>query len=79
VLNSLLILAVDTGATLLGVAAIVSAIGGIASTIMALRKSRDEEHEQCLERLRQTRSESEAIAMELHDLKVHGGQRGYAS
>jgi hypothetical protein len=76
--NSLLILAVDTGATLLGVAAIVSAVGGIASTIMALRKSRDEEHEQCLERLRQTRSESEAIAMELHDLKVHSGQRGYA-
>jgi hypothetical protein len=78
VLNSLLILAVDTGATLLGVAAIVSAVGGIASTIMALRKSRDEEHLECLKQLKATRSESEAMAKELHDLKVHGGQRGYA-
>jgi len=78
-MDDALILAVDTAPTLLGIAAIVSAVGGIASTIMALRKTRDEEHEECIKRLRETRQEAEAMAQELHDLKVHGGQRGYAN
>jgi hypothetical protein len=72
-------LAIDTGATLLGIAAVVSALGGIATTILAFRKSHDEEHEQCLERLKTARSEAEAMAAELHELKIHGGQRGYAN
>lgn len=65
-----MLLAVAAGATLLGIAAIVSALGGIASTIMALRKSHDEEHEACLERLKQARADSERMAQELHDLKM---------
>jgi hypothetical protein len=71
-------IAIDTGATLLGAAALVSALGGIASTILAIRKSRDEEHEACIKRLKEARQESESMAAELHELKIHGGQRGYA-
>ena len=56
--------------TLLGIAAIVSAIGGIATTIMALRKSHDEEHEACLERLKEARADSERLAAELHELRM---------
>jgi len=56
--------------TLLGLAAIVSAVGGCASTIMALRKSHDEEHEQCLERLKEARAELEKVAEELHERKM---------
>jgi hypothetical protein len=56
--------------TLLGIAAFVSAIGGIASTIMALRKSHEEEHQQCLDQLKQTRVEAERLAQELHALKM---------
>lgn len=56
--------------TLLGLAALVSAIGGIASTILALRKSRSEEHVQCLEQLKETREEAERLAAELHQMKM---------
>jgi hypothetical protein len=56
--------------TLLGLAAIVSAVGGIASTIMALRKSHDEEYQAALTRLRECREESERLATELHELKM---------
>ena len=48
----------------------VSATGGIASTIMALRKSNSEEHQQCLKRLKETREENERLAKELYDLKM---------
>jgi hypothetical protein len=75
----MIIFAIDTGATLLGVAALISALGGIVSTIFALRKSHDEEFAACLERLKETRAESEAYAAELHELKIHGGPRGYAT
>lgn len=68
----MLLLAVDTAPTLLGVAAIVSAMGGIASTIMALRKSHDEEHEACLERLKEARAELEQVTAELHRLRMGG-------
>lgn len=64
------LLAVETAPTLLGVAAVVSAVGGIASTIMALRRSHDEEHEACLERLKAARAELERISTELHELKM---------
>ena len=58
--------------TLLGIAAIVSALGGVVSTILALRKSRGEEHEHCLEQLRAARAESERLAHELHELRMGG-------
>jgi hypothetical protein len=57
-------------ATLLGVAAVISAIGGIASTIAALRKNRSEEHEHALEELKEARAESEKLAKELHELRM---------
>ena len=62
--------------TLLGIAAIVTATGGIASTIMALRKSRSEDHEACLEHLRESRAEAEALAAELHALKMEREHEG---
>lgn len=56
--------------TLLGLAAVVSAIGGIGSTVLALRKHRDEEHEACLQRLKEARTEAEKLAKELHELRM---------
>lgn len=56
--------------TLLGLAAVVSAIGGCVSTVLALRKATSDEHEQCLERLREARTESEKMAAELHALRM---------
>lgn len=56
--------------TLLGIAAFLTAIGGVASTIMAIRKSRSEEHEKCLEQLKEARAEAEALAKELHERKM---------
>jgi hypothetical protein len=57
-------------ATLLGIAAVLTAIGGLASTILALRKNRSEEHETCLLHLKEAREESERLAEELHRLKM---------
>ena len=59
-----------SGPTLLGAAAIISAVGGVASTIVALRKSRTEEHEHALEELAKCRAESERLAQELHNLRM---------
>lgn len=56
--------------TLLGVAAVMTAVGGIASTIMAIRKGRSEEEQQLVERLKETRAEAERLAKELHDIKM---------
>lgn len=56
---------------LLALAAFVTAIGGIASTIAALRSRRSEEHEECLESLKEVRAEAEQLAKELHELKMH--------
>lgn len=56
--------------TLLGLAAVLSATGGVVSTIMALRKSHSEEHEHCLEQLKESRAESEKLAQELHELRM---------
>jgi hypothetical protein len=61
------------GPTLLGLAAIISAVGGVGSTIMALRKSRSEEHEHALDELAKCRAESERLAKELHELRMGGG------
>jgi hypothetical protein len=62
--------AIELGATLLGIAAIVSAVGGCISTILALRKTRDEEHEACLERLKAARAEGERLADEVHSERM---------
>jgi uncharacterized membrane protein YqjE len=60
--------------TLLGIAAIISAIGGVVSTIWALRKSRREEHDKLMkeyrEELQKAREEAEALAKELHERKM---------
>jgi hypothetical protein len=66
----MLILAVDTGATLLGIAAVISALGGAFSTMLAIRKSNDENHQQCLENLKEARADAEKYAAELHELKM---------
>jgi hypothetical protein len=64
----------NTEATLLGLAAIISAVGGIASVIAALRKNRSEEHVECLEKLKASREESERLAQELHELRMQRGE-----
>jgi len=56
--------------TLLGLAAIIAASGGVASTIMALRASRHEEHERARKELKKCRAESERLARELHELRM---------
>jgi hypothetical protein len=56
--------------TLLGIAAIVSALGGLISTIVAIRKSRREGQEDCEKRLKELRAESEQLAEELHRMKM---------
>jgi formiminotetrahydrofolate cyclodeaminase len=60
--------------TLLGAAAIVSALGGAVSTIWAVRKSKHETQEKaiedCLARLAETRAEAEKLAEELHELRM---------
>lgn len=56
--------------TLLGIAAIVSAVGGCASTILAIRKARDEETEKCVQQLKECRAESERLASELHEIRM---------
>lgn len=59
---------------LLGIAALITAIGGVLATILAHRTSakeaKDKAEEDCLERLRVSREESEKLAEELHDVKM---------
>lgn len=65
-----MILAFELQATLLGVAAIVSATGGAIATILSIRKSKDEEKENCLKRLKEARAEAESLAQELHEERM---------
>lgn len=64
----------EVQATLLGVAALLSALGGVVSTVWAIRKGRREErdqaHQECLDKLRETRAEAETLANELHQLRM---------
>jgi hypothetical protein len=62
---------VTTEPTLLGIAAFITAIGGVASTILALRRSRGEDYEHCLQQLKESRAEAERLAQELHDLRMY--------
>jgi hypothetical protein len=66
-------MALGDQATLLGAAAVITAMGGVASTIMALRKNRSEDHEACLQHLKEARAEAERYAEELHALKMERG------
>lgn len=60
--------------SLLGIAAIVTAIGGIVTTILAhrasAREAKGKAEQECLERLKATRQESEQLAEELHRVKM---------
>lgn len=71
------LLIVWDNATLLGIAAVITAISGIISTVFGARKARREEHdkdeEQCRERLRAARKEAEEAAMELHARRMKYG------
>jgi hypothetical protein len=64
------VLAIDTAAMLLAAAACVSAIGGCITSVLAVRKARSEEQQECIERLKETRQEAERLAAELHALKM---------
>jgi hypothetical protein len=61
-------------ATLLGIAAVITAISGIISTIFGSKKARRDERaaneELCLERLKAARKEAEEAAMELHQRRM---------
>lgn len=60
--------------TLLGLAAVIAAVGGILSTLIGARKARREERDkaeqECLERLKASRKEAEEAMAELHQLKM---------
>jgi len=71
----MLIASIDSP-TLLGVAAVVTAVGGCASTIMALRKSRNEEITDMENKLKEARAENERLAEENHRLKLEKIERG---
>lgn len=64
-----------TEPTLLGLAALITALGGIASTIMALRKSRSEEFKEMEQNLKESRTEVERLAEENHRLKMEKIER----
>lgn len=68
--SSKLFAALDLAALLLGIAALVSAVGGFISTILALRKTRSEDEQLCLERLKKAREEAETAAAELHERRM---------
>jgi len=61
-------------ALLLGLAAVITAVGGVVSTILASKKARREEkiknEEDCLGRLKAARAESEGAMSELHRIKM---------
>lgn len=69
-------LAIQLQITLLGAAAIITAIWGVVSTIIAVRRgsrgAQQDELDKCLERLNAARAQAEKFAQELHDLKMRG-------
>jgi hypothetical protein len=75
---SAMLLAMDWQPTLLGIAALLTAFGGVISTIMAVRKARSDGEAECLDRLKKSRAEAEGLAEELHKLRMEqsGGGGG---
>ena len=67
-------LLVEWQPTLLGAAAIISAIGGLITTIIGTRRrgreEKDKADEQCRQRLRDTRAEAEKLAEALHRYRM---------
>jgi hypothetical protein len=64
-------LAVESpSALLLGLAALVSAVGGIVSTVIAARKVHRDERGICEEKLRAIRLEAGQLAEEIYRLKT---------
>jgi hypothetical protein len=54
---------------LLGVAGVVAACGGLVSTVLASRRTRDEERVACEEKLRIVRLEAGGLSEQLYDLR----------
>jgi hypothetical protein len=79
VLPDQLVFAFDFNATLLGAAAIITAISGVISTIVGSRRSakeaREKAEEECREKLKAARIEAEEAAAELHRLRMEAAQR----
>lgn len=66
-----MIVAANVAAILLGVAAFVTACGGVLSTILSARRARSEERVICEEQLRAIRLEAGDLADQLYRLKTH--------
>jgi Na+-transporting methylmalonyl-CoA/oxaloacetate decarboxylase gamma subunit len=79
VLNQLLALEATGEATLLGIAAVITAISGVISTIVGSRRSakeaKEKAEEECREKLKVARIEAEEAAAELHRLRMEAAQR----
>jgi len=63
-----------TESSLFGIAAIITALGGVVTTVVAHRKGKSEATEkaaqECHERVTALRKESEQLGEELHQLKM---------
>jgi hypothetical protein len=57
-------------AIVLAIAGLITAIGGILSTVMAAHRARDEERQACEEKLRAVRIEAGELAEQLYRLKT---------
>ena len=69
-----MLVAADNADTLIGLAAVITACGGLATSILAARSSKREAsakaEAECEHKLMQAWRESEAYAQEVHDLKI---------
>lgn len=67
-------LAVQWEPTLLGVAAIITSLSGVVTAIIGARRrsqeAREKADEECHNRLRRVRAESEELAQELHRIRM---------
>jgi hypothetical protein len=61
-------------AFVLAIAGLISAIGGLISTIMAARRARSEERVVCEDRVRSLREENNRLSDEVYALR-HPGER----
>lgn len=69
-------MAVAQNETMLGAAAIITAIGGIVTATLGTRQSQKDAREKgsvdCRESLNAARRESEALAAEIHETRMRG-------
>lgn len=66
----MLLAATLDGDRLLAVAAVLSAVAGLLTAWASLIRARAEVEQQCQTRVQQLRAESEAMAIELHQLRL---------